>query len=157
MLSMYNVLTGAEAPAADATRIVTVTASTLTVTQAAHSGKIVMLNRAAGIGVTMPPATGTGAIFTFFIGIAITTNTTTFTKGASSDVFSGLAELSETAGPLTTIFLSAANTNLITLDGSIKGGLIGDMISFVDVATNRMMVRLQCAASGVIVTPFSNA
>ena len=39
---------------------INVTATTLAVTGAAHGGRVVTLNRAAGIAVTMPAATGTG-------------------------------------------------------------------------------------------------
>lgn len=167
MLSMYNVLIGTETPPAafnttgvalaDANRIVNCTASTLTVSAALHSGRIVTLNRAAGIAVTLPAATKTGCIYLFFIGTTITSNSTVFSKGNASDVISGIATINETAGPLTTGFLSASNTNTVTLNGTTTGGILGDWLQFVDVGTNQWMFSCMMAGSGTIATPFSHA
>lgn len=155
MLSMYNVLTGAEQGAADASRVISCVASTLTVTQATHSGKIINLNRVAGIAVTLPSATGTGARYIFFVGATITSNTTTLTRGTAADVMSGIAMLHKATSTYTP-FLSASNSNTITLNGGTLGGTLGDWIELVDVATNQWFVNMMLVGANTLATPFSN-
>jgi hypothetical protein len=139
-----------------ASTIITVTASTLTVTQALHAGAIINLKRAAGIAVTLPNATGTGARYQFFIGALITSNTTVIARGTALDVMSGIFNISETAGPLNIGFLSAANTNTITMNGSTQGGLLGDSVYLTDIALNQWLVVGEAAGTGSLITPFSN-
>lgn len=169
--SMYNALfTGSEAVTlaagstigggfAGTTVPINATASTLTVTATTHAGKIVTLNAATGIAVTMPNATGTGNTYRFFIGTTITsTNVTTFTRGTASDVYYGIAMLHKATSTYTP-FLSASNSNVITLGTSTNttGGTIGDWLTFIDVATNAWYVNLVLVGAGTLATPFSNA
>jgi hypothetical protein len=53
--------------------IVSLTANTV-ITQALHAGKICVVNKADGIAITMPEATGTGDIYTFILGTILTSN-----------------------------------------------------------------------------------
>ena len=52
---------------------VAVTTSTATVTSA-YAGKAIYLNRAAGVTVTLPAATGTGNVYTFVLAATATGN-----------------------------------------------------------------------------------
>ena len=65
------------------------TASTLTVTAATHANKTITLNRAGGIAVDLPAATGTGATYTFIVGTTFTTAGTISVVG--NDTMVGLA------------------------------------------------------------------
>ena len=56
--------------------IVNATAATLTVTKDLHSGQTVTLNRAGGVAVTLPAATGTGCVYRFVVGTTFTTDGT---------------------------------------------------------------------------------
>jgi len=53
--------------------LVTITDATLAVTQALHEGKLVVLDRAGGVAVTLPAATGSGARYRFFVKTTFTT------------------------------------------------------------------------------------
>lgn len=141
---------------ADATgRVVNVTASSLAVTQAAHDGRVVTLNRAAGQAVTLPAAAGTGAKYTFMIGTTITSNTSTIKVANANDSFIGHAIQAADGGNTANMFEVAANDDTITFDGSTTGGIKGDLVEIIDVAANLFHVRVTGAATGTEATPFS--
>ena len=134
---------------------VNATASTLTVTRASHAGRHVTLNRAAGIAVTLPAATGTGAIYTFSIGTTITSNSTTIKAASASDSFLGQALVVSDGAAAVLGYVVAANDDTITLNGTTTGGIIGDTIIVTDVATGLFMVNMISSATGTEATPFS--
>lgn len=127
-------------------RIINVTASTLAVTVAAHEGKMVTLNRAGGQAVTLPAATGSGAKFSFYVGTTVTSDTTI--KVTGNDTMSGMVSGLES-------FLTAADSDTITLNGTTSGGIVGTRIDLIDVAADKWSVTGYLNASGVEITPFS--
>lgn len=134
-------------------RIVDCTASTLTVTKLLHDNKIITLNRAAGIAVTLPAATGIGSRYVFFIGTTVTSNTTTITR-AGSDTMFGTAILAADGGD-TVVGFEAAGSSVITMNGSTTGGVKGSVIELTDVASATWHVRVRGSATGTEATPFS--
>lgn len=136
-------------------RIVNATAATLTVTAATHGSRIVTLNRAAGIAVTLPAASGTGEEYRFFIGTTVTSNTTTIKAANASDTMSGIALIDEAGGATAGVWPTAADTDTITFDGSTTGGILGDFVELIDVAANKWYVRLVGSTTGTEATPFS--
>jgi hypothetical protein len=134
---------------------VAATASTLTVTAATHAGRTVALNRAAGIAVTLPAATGTGAIYRFVIVAALTSNTTTIKVANASDIMTGNAYVVSDGAAAVLGYTTGASDDTITLNGSTTGGLKGDLITVTDVATNVYHVLANTAATGTEATPFS--
>lgn len=135
-------------------RIVNVTAATLAITEAAHDSKIITLNRAAGIAVTLPAATGSGIKLKFFIGTTITSNTTTI-KVTGNDIMAGAAVVAQDGGDTLVAFETAADSDTITLNGTTTGGLKGDILELVDVAADLWMVLAHLSATGTEATPFS--
>jgi hypothetical protein len=136
-------------------QFIPVTASTLTIVPATHSGCIIILNRAAGIAVTLPNATGTGNIYSFFVGTTVTSNTTTITRGTTNDVMSGVVLQAKASTAMTPI-PTASNTNTLTLNGSTTGGILGDWIQLADVATNQWSLIMLISSTGTVATPLSN-
>lgn len=143
-------LTGAVVTAPTAS----VTAATLTVTSAS-AGKVIPLNRAAGIAVTLPAAAGTGAEYRFYIGTTITSNSTTIKVANASDIMSGTAIVANDTDASASIFETAADSDTITFNGTTTGGVKGAWVELVDVATNNWWVRITGAATGSEATPFS--
>jgi len=135
-------------------RIVNATASTLTVTKLLHDNRIVTLNRAAGIAVTLPAATGSGNWFRFFVGTTVTSNTTTI-KVVGNDTMSGLALSAADSGASVNGWETASDTDTITFDGTTTGGILGDFVELIDVAADKWMVRVQSSSTGSESTPFS--
>jgi hypothetical protein len=132
---------------------VNITAST-TLTPDDHGNRVVTVNAAAGLAVTLPAATGTGHMYTLFIGTTITSNSTTV-KVTGDDVMFGSAILLQDGGDTLVGFETAADSDTITFNGSTTGGLKGAVVELTDVAADTWMVRVRSAATGVEATPFS--
>ena len=147
--------TGSDAREFSNSGLVDCTASTLTITNATHAGRIVTLNRAAGIAVTLPIATGTGARFQFFIGTAITSNTTTIKVPDANGTMAGDAFMFQDGGDTMVGFEAGATADTVTLNGSTTGGLKGDFIELFDVGANQWYVRCTLSGTGTEATPFS--
>lgn len=137
--------------------LVTVTAATLAVTQAAHAERTVVLSRAAGIAVTLPAATGTGARYRFIVGTAVTSGAITIAVADASDTMAGNALQAAAADNTMSMFEAGATADTITLNGSTTGGLKGDSVELIDIAADTWWVRVVGAATGVQATPFSAA
>jgi hypothetical protein len=134
-------------------RIVNVTAATLTVTEAAHDGKVVTLNRAGGIAVTLPAATGSGIKLHFVVGTTFTSAATI--KVTGDDTMTGNAILAQDAADTAVMFEAGATADTITLDGSTTGGLKGAQVHLIDIAADLWAVHYTSAATGTEATPFS--
>lgn len=139
------------------TRIVNLTAATLAVTLAAHDGKTITVNRAAGSTLTLPAAAGTGARLRIFVGTTITSNALIVQVANASDIMSGVVLIANDTDDSTSGFETAADTDTITMNGTTTGGVKGDLIELEDVATNLWLVRVTGSASGSEATPFSAA
>ncbi len=141
--------------------VVNATASTLTVTAALHAGRVVTLNRAAGIAVTLPAGTGTGNDYIFVIGTTVTSNSITLTTdvtGASSDAFQGIALTNDT-GTLTgwPATAGAGGSDVITLNGTTTGGFVGDRLSIKDIGAGIWQINsILTKSTGTAATPFSH-
>ncbi|MHB8172715.1 MAG: hypothetical protein ACYDG6_14495 [Thermincolia bacterium] len=135
-------------------RVVNVTAATLAVTEAAHDGKVVTLNKADGIAVTLPAATGSGAKLHFVVGTTITSVGTTI-KVTGNDTMTGTAIVCNDTDNSVSGFETAADSDTITLNGSTTGGIKGDSIELVDIATDLWFVRVNSSGTGTEATPFS--
>lgn len=140
------------------------TTSTLTITAALHANRVVTLNRAAGIAVTLPAATGTGDKYTFVVG-------TTFTGDAgiavpnATDYMIGTALLLQDAGD-TVVGFATANTGTVATEsdridlfdtGNTTGGIKGAVVELIDIATAIWSVRYVSDAAGTEATPFKVA
>ena len=135
--------------------LVSATAATLTVTPAAHAGRTVLLDRAAGQAITLPAATGTGNAYKFFVVTTITSNTTTIKVADATDVMAGVAIVANDTDASASIFETASTTDTITFNGTDTGGILGATVELQDVATNLWSVRVIGAATGSEATPFS--
>lgn len=140
---------------AGASAVVAATAATLTVTQADHAGRIVTLDRAAGITSTMPAATGSGAKYTFIVITTISSNAHVFNR-AGSDTFAGYCLADDGDGEPANGFSTTAAT-AVTLGGTSNatGGLKGDKVEFIDVASGLWHVAVYGTQGGTEATPFS--
>jgi hypothetical protein len=137
---------------------VVVNAATLTLTPALHGGRLVVLSGTtanAGVAITPPAATGTGDRYTIVFGSTITSNTTTLDAkaGNASDVFAGWIQTYKAT--TFTPYIANSTMNLMTFDGSTRGGIKGDIIRIIDVATNLWIVEGFTTQSGTIATPFT--
>ena len=145
--------------------VVSLTADT-TLTVDAHAGKVLTCNDADG-KFTLPSIVATapgsdddpnqtnnlGATFTFVIETAAT-DLDIKTDGTDKFVGGVLMGKSDAAGKA---FFSGATNDVITLNGSTKGGIVGTIIKVTAIAAAKYAVEGINLASGTVVTPFADA
>jgi hypothetical protein len=138
-------------------RLVTADAATLAVTAAAHDGKVIVFDRAAGVTATLPAATGSGATFRFTVKTLVTSNSYKIQVADNTDVMSGSLFVTDQAAGTGTEFSTVAASDTITMNGSTTGGLAGGILTLIDVAANLYAIHGNIVATGVEATPFSAA
>jgi hypothetical protein len=122
-----------------------------------HSEVVNTINAAAGLTLTLPAASGSGDTYLFYVGTTVTSNDVIIRVANASDTMSGLAMLAQDAADTAVVFETAASSDTITLNGSTKGGIVGDSITLTDVAANKWSVMVSGSATGTEATPFSAA
>jgi hypothetical protein len=130
-----------------------VTSATLSVTSS-YNGTVIPLNRAAGVTVTLPAATGSQAVYRFVLSTAVTSNSTVIQVANSTDVMAGSAAVGGSTG---SVFSTLPASDTITMNGSTTGGLAGSFIELIDIAAGDWIVRAALVGSGSPATPFSAA
>ena len=145
--------------------VVSLTANT-TITVADHAGRPLLCNDADGV-FTLPSIVVTepddktdpnqlcnlGAQFTF---IVVTAATDMDIKTDGTDKFVGglYTGVDDATGKT---FISGASNDVITQNGSTKGGLAGSIVRVTAIASAKYAVEGLILGSGTIVTPFADA
>jgi len=124
------------------------------ITVAAHGGRTVTINSAAGIALTLPAATGAGTRYNFVIGTTVTSSSTTITSPASN-FLAGTVVQAKVGTSVLGYAANGTSHRTITMDGSTRGGIIGDIIRIVDVAAGLYSLEIIQQATGVVATPIS--
>lgn len=146
--------------------VVSLTADT-TLTVDDHAGKILLCNDADGKFtlpsiVTTTPSDPTdpnqtnniGATFNFYIETAATDLDI---KTDGTDKFKGAILIAVDDGAKKA-FVPAASNDVITMNGSTKGGIVGSIVSFTAIDTATYLVHSSLLiGSGTIVTPYADA
>lgn len=125
-----------------------------TLTKEENAGKVNVFNVAGGMTFTLPAATGTGDVYTFFVSTTLTSSGI-IAAASSSDVILGGVSISTDIAGVT--MLSAATTDTITMNGSTTGGLLGSWLRLTDVVSGQWMLEGFLKSSGAEATPFSAA
>lgn len=139
----------------EGTNVVNATAATLTVTGSSHRDRVVTLNRAAGIAVTLPDATGTGGIYRFVIGTTVTSDSTTIKVPNADNTMTGVAVVANDTDNSVSGFETASTSDTITFNGTTTGGILGDYVELIDIAADLWHVKVFSSATGTEATPFS--
>ncbi|MEI6095705.1 MAG: hypothetical protein WCR08_09685 [Gammaproteobacteria bacterium] len=122
-----------------------------------------ILDRLAGVVVTLPAATGTGDTYKFYVKTTVTSNVYKIQVANGIDIMSGVAFGSDDETPLSgtptaiDMWIAGASDDTITMDGSTKGGKKGNHIEILDMAAGIFHVRAVLTQTATEVTPFSNA
>lgn len=140
------------------TRIVNATASTLAVTEADHSGKTIVLDRAAGIAVTLPAAAA-GLKFRFIVKTTFT-SAATIKSATGADIMIGYALMGNDSDNTVVSWQAVAGSTIDTIDllgtSNSTGGLAGQEIEIEGLAANLWFVKIVGDAAGTEATPFAN-
>jgi len=150
---------------AGSTGVVSLTADT-TLTVAAHAGRLLLTNDADGkftlpsIVVTTPgdptdpgQLNNLGATFTFLV-ITAATDMDILTDGTDKFVGGLYLGKSDAAGKT---FMSGASNDVITMNGSTTGGIVGTVVTCYAAASAKYVVSGIALASGTVATPFADA
>lgn len=121
------------------------------------SGIPLVFTRAAGVVVTLPAATGTGDIYKFYVNTTVTSNSYKIQVANATDIISGLALANDGDGEPANGWPTTLTTDTITMDGSTQGGIKGDSLEIIDIASGQFCVRAFLTNSGTEATPFSAA
>jgi len=145
--------------------VVSLTANT-TITVADHAGRALLCNDADGV-FTLPSIVVTeptdktdpnqlanlGAQFTFIV-VTAATDMDILTDGTDKFVGGLYTGVTDATGKT---FISGASNDVITLNGSTKGGLAGSIIKVTAMASAKYAVEGITLGSGTLVTPFADA
>ena len=133
--------------------VVTLSSDT-SLTSGSHAGRVMLLDKADGLTVTLPAASGSGNIYKFFVKETITSNNYVI-QLSGSDTMSGVAVVANDGGASASIFETASDSSTITLDGSTKGGILGGMVELQDLYSGKYLVKIHQSATDAEATPFS--
>ena len=145
--------------------VVSLTADT-TLTVDSHAGKVLLCNDADG-KFTLPSIVATapgsdddpnklnnlGATFTFVIETAAT-DMDILTDGTDKFVGGLYIGKDNASGK---VFISGASNDVVTFNGTTKGGLVGSVIRCTAMASAKYNIEGIVLGSGTIVTPFADA
>ena len=129
--------------------------SDVSLTSASHAGRVMLLDKADGLTVTLPAASGSGNVYKFFVKTTVTSNNYVIQVASSDDTMSGVAVVANDGGDGASIFETASDSDTITLDGSTKGGILGGMVELQDLYSGKYLVKIHQSATGDEATPFS--
>lgn len=141
-------------------RLVTVTDDAMTLTQKDHGGRTILLDRAAGVTVTLPEATGSGERYKIVTLTTVTSNANIIQAESADDSFVGQATGVDTDGEGATGYTWNADDgdDTITMDGDAQGGVAGDVWEIEDIDDGVFLVNGRITQSGgAEATPFSAA
>ena len=131
------------------------------VTITEHAGRTLLLGEVGGnaaLTLTLPAATGTGAVYKFIVSVTNTSNYKIQVADAT-DTIDGIMMYLDEDGTAVTAFPTVAASDTITLNGTTQGGVVGDYLELIDIATNQYHVRgvMRVPAGSNPATPFSAA
>ena len=150
---------------AGSSSFVSLTADT-TLTVADHAGKVLLTNDADG-KFTLPSIVATtptdstdpsqlnniGASFTFVV-VTAATDMDILTDGTDKFVGGTYTGVTDARGKS---FISGSSNDVITMNGSTKGGLAGSIVRVTAIASAKYAVEGIILGSGTLVTPFADA
>ena len=148
--------------------------SSISLTVASHSGKIVHNDAAGAVTYTLPATnansdsalagpgadlnnlSNVGAKFEIFSSITKTGDLVVQVANAT-DVMIGSASFIDDSSDNMVGFETASTSDTITLNGSTTGGLAGTIITCKAIGANRWGVQVTSGGTGDLATPFSAA
>jgi len=135
-------------------------AATDNITQIEHAGRVNLLGEVGGnalVTLTLPAATGSGLEYKFIVSV-VNTSSYKIQVADATDTIDGSVNLLDADANAQTAFVTAADSDTVTLNGTTTGGgSIGDTITLTDIATNQYAVegQLVCPTGSNPATPFS--
>jgi hypothetical protein len=132
-----------------------ITSATYQITRRDH-GKTLMLNRAAGMTLTLPVDTTFVGFTVKMVVRATFTGAWEVTGQADGDLFFGGVFLSSVAAKSDRFGPNGSSNDTLKADADTKGRLSGGFVEFTCMGPNEWLVSGVLAAGGTPVTPFAD-
>lgn len=132
--------------------------ATLSLTEAAHDGKTILLDTAAGSVVTLP-APVIGMRVRFLVTVKPTSNFHQIKVASASDFIRGSIHIVDSDANAATAYVGEATDDNIQLEGLTKGGNVGDWIELEGISATQWACRglVVCTAGSNVADMFSAA
>lgn len=125
---------------------------------AAQSGRVLLVDDAAGLDFTLPAiaAGDIGVHFLFCVTVTVTSNNFRVTAAAGDLLFGGFWISDFDTANTGAYFAADGSDDLVmTMDGSTKGGKKGTWVEFIATSATQWFVRGEAFGDGSLATPFS--
>lgn len=122
------------------------------------SGAVVLLDRAAGIVITLPLAK-VGTVFEFMVDTSVTSNAYKVITGAATEFLVGtLASVDTDSSDAVAGFSGNGSSHVaVSMNGTTSGGLLGTRMRFTCLSATSWMVEGTNRGSGAVATPFATS
>jgi hypothetical protein len=142
---------------ASARVILKTTTAALSLTEATHANRIVVLNAVftAAQTITLPAATGTGNVYTIINNAIQTANGITVTALAGDVLTASRSTVFSATTTDHDNFISAGTHVLYKWNVTTTGGLGGDKLVATDLATDSWLFEVESSGSGTLATGFA--
>lgn len=137
-------------------KIIALDAVALTLTRGKHADRTVRMDHTAAESViTLPPATGSGDKYRIVVGAVNTNGHKVQVTG--DDTIKGVLTLLDNDSNAATAYAGSGTDDTITLNGTTKGGQVGDWLEFEDIKADVWTVQAQLLvpAGSNVADPFS--
>lgn len=135
--------------------------NTATVTlDSSHANRPLILDRAAGVVIDLPKATGSGDSYKFYVKTTVTSNEYKINSYDNGDNMIGVAFGSDDETPLSgtpkaiDMWIAAEGMDIFAMNGTTKGGVKGNFVEFMDIADGLFHVKAVITQTATEVTPF---
>lgn len=122
------------------------------------TGSTVLLDRAAGIVVTLPLAVP-GLYYDFDVVTSVTSNSYKIITGAATELLiGGYTSVDTDTSNAVAVFTANGSTHIaLTMGGTTTGGLVGTTLRFTCLTTTKWLVTGVNNGSGVVATAFATS
>lgn len=124
------------------------------------SGALVLLDRAAGITITLPAGAKNGIWFEFAVSVTVTSNSYKVITGAATELLVGsILNCDTDSSDAVAIWKALVGSSYISVnfDGSTKGGLKGDRFRLTKLNSTTWQVEGVTNGTGTVATPFATS
>lgn len=119
--------------------------------------KTYISNSATGFIISLPAATGTGHCYRFVVGVTITSGNLVIAANGTDEYRGVVYGVDTDTTDTVAAYPAVASDNFddITMNGTTTGGLTGDWIEVVDIASGVWALRGNINQTGTAATPLS--
>lgn len=123
-----------------------------------ETGSTVVLDRAAGIVVTLPLAVP-GLVYDFKASASVTSNSYKVITGAATEfLIGGYTNVDTDTSNAVAAFTGNGSTHIaVTMNGTTTGGLLGTSLRFTCLSATRWMVEGFVQGNGAVATAFATS